>query len=322
MKTPELEKLRKITVDEKTTSATYARFSAEPFERGYGHTVGNALTRILLSSIEGSAISAVRIKGALHEFAVLKGVKEDVATIILNLKKIRLKMFSGDHETIYLKVKKEGVVTAKNIEPNANIEILNPDQVVANLDYGTTLEIEMEVTRGKGYVLADENKSGKGSANTILLDTLFSPIIKVNYEVENTRVEQITDYDKLIIEIWTDGSVSPQDALAYSAKILRNSVSIFTGPEKEEESIKLNPEEEKMKDLFSQPLGIMDLSVRSSNCLLGAGLKTVGDLVTKTEEEIMNYKNFGKKSMDEIKDKLKEMGLSLGMSGERNDQEL
>ena len=231
-------------------------------------------------------------------------------------------MFSGEHETIYLKVKKEGTVTAKSIEPNANIEILNSDQVIANLDYGTTLEIEMEVTRGKGYVLADENKSGKGSANTILLDTLFSPIIKVNYEVENTRVEQITDYDKLIIEIWTDGSVSPQDALAYSAKILRNSVSIFTGPEKEEESIKLNPEEEKMKDLFSQPLGIMDLSVRSSNCLLGAGLKTVGDLVTKTEEEIMNYKNFGKKSMDEIKDKLKEMGLSLGMSGERNDQEL
>ena len=322
MKTPELEKLRKITVDEKTASPTYARFSAEPFERGYGHTVGNALTRILLSSIEGSAISAVRIKGALHEFAVLKGVKEDVATIILNLKKIRLKMFSGEHETIYLKVKKEGSVTAKSIEPNANIEILNPDQVIANLDYGTTLEIEMEVTRGKGYVLADENKSGKGSANTILLDTLFSPILKVNYEVENTRVEQITDYDKLIIEIWTDGSVSPQDALAYSAKILRNSVSIFTGPEKEEESVSLNPEEEKIKDLLSQPLGIMDLSVRSSNCLLGAGLKTVGDLVTKTEEDIMNYKNFGKKSMDEIKDKLKEMGLSLGMSGEINDQEL
>jgi len=322
MKTPELEKLRKLAADEKTATTTYARFSAEPFERGYGHTIGNALTRILLSSIEGSAISAVRIKGALHEFAVLKGVKEDVATIILNLKKIRLKMFSGERETIYLKIKKEGPVTAKDIEPNSNIEILNPEQIIANLDHGTTLEVEMEVTRGKGYILADENKSGKGSANTILLDTLFSPIIKVNYEVENTRVEQITDYDKLIIEIWTDGSVSPQDALAYSAKILRNSLSIFTGPEKEEEFEKLNPEQEKLKELFSQPLGIMDLSVRSSNCLLGAGLKTVGDLVSKTEDEIMNFKNFGKKSLDEIKDKLKDMGLSLGMSGERNDQEL
>lgn len=322
MKTPELEKLRKITIDEKTATPYYARFSAEPFERGYGHTIGNALTRILLSSIEGSAISSVRIKGALHEFAVLKGVKEDVATIILNIKKIRLKMFSGDHETIYMKIKKEGPVTAKDIEENANIELLNPDQVIANLDHGTTLEIEMEVTRGKGYILADEYKSGKSSANTILLDTLFSPILKVNYEVENTRVEQITDYDKLILEIWTDGSVSPQDALAYSAKILRNSVTIFTGPEKEEEVVNLNPEEEKMKALFSQPLGIMDLSVRASNCLLGAGLKTVGDLVTKTEEDIMGYKNFGKKSMDEIKDKLKEMGLALGMTGVRNDQEL
>jgi DNA-directed RNA polymerase subunit alpha len=322
MKTPELEKLRRITVDEKTSMPTYARFTAEPFERGYGHTIGNALTRILLSSIEGSAISSVRIKGALHEFAVLKGVKEDVATVILNLKKIRLKMFSGEKETIYLKVKKEGPVTAKNIEPNANIEILNPDQIIANLDYGTSLEMEMEVTRGKGYVLADENKLGKGSANTILLDTLFSPIWKVNYEVENTRVEQITDYDKLIIEIWTDGSVVPQDALAYASKILRNSVSIFTGPEEEVAVVKLDPEQEKMKALFSQPIGIMDLSVRSSNCLIGAGLKTVGELVTKTEEEIMTFKNFGKKSLDEIKDKLKEMGLSLGMDGERNDQEL
>lgn len=322
MKTPELEKLRTLALDEKTAAPSYARFTAEPFERGYGHTIGNALTRILLSSIEGSAISSVRIKGALHEFAVLKGVKEDVATIILNLKKIRLKMFSGEKETIYLKVKKEGVVTAKDIEPNANIEILNPDQVIANLDFGTTIEIEMEVTRGKGYVLADENKSGKTSANTILLDTLFSPIIKVNYEVENTRVEQITDYDKLIIEIWTDGSVAPQDALTYAAKILRNSVSIFTGPEKEEEVIKLNPEQEKLNELLSQPLGIMDLSVGSSNCLLGAGLKTLGDLVSKTEDELIGYKNFGKKSMEEIKEKLKEMGLSLGMSGERNDQEL
>lgn len=314
MKTPDLEKLRRLTLDEKTATATYGRFIAEPFERGYGHTIGNSLRRILLSSLEGSAISAVRVKGALHEFAVLKGVKEDVATIILNLKKVRLKMFSAGPETILLKVKREGVVTAKDIESNANVEILNGDQVIANLDHGAELEIEMEITRGRGYILAEENKAGKHSANTIILDALFSPIIKVNNEVENTRVEQITNYDRLIMEIWTDGSVSPSDALAYSAKILRTTLTIFTGPE--QEPVKQAPtdaQEEKLKELLEQPLSIMDLSVRSANCLLAAGLKTIGDLVSKQEEDILSYKNFGKRSMQEIKDKLAELGLSLGM---------
>ncbi|MHB9156402.1 MAG: DNA-directed RNA polymerase subunit alpha, partial [Endomicrobiales bacterium] len=187
---------------------------------------------------------------------------------------------------------------------------------IANLDSGADLELEMEVTRGRGYVLAEENKSGKHSANTILMDALYSPIVKVNFEVENTRVEQITNYDRLILEILTDGSVQPADALAYSAKILKNTLTIFTGPEPE--PVKVTPtdvHEEKMKELLEQPLSIMDLSVRSANCLLAAGLKTIGDLVTKQEEEILSYKNFGKRSMQEIKDKLAELGLSLGMKG-------
>jgi DNA-directed RNA polymerase subunit alpha len=321
MKTPDLEKLRTLTLEERTATPMYGRFVAEPFDRGYGHTIGNALRRILLSSLEGSAISAVRVKGALHEFAVIKGVKEDVANIILNLKKVRLKMFTPGPETIYLKVKKEGEVTAKNIEPNSNIEILNPDQIIATLDHGAELEIEMEVTRGKGYVLAEEGKAGKHAANTIILDALFSPVTKVNYEVENTRVEQITNFDSLIVEIWTDGSVSPADALTFSAKILRNTLNIFTGPDAEPVHASAVPVgEEKQQELLDQPLSIMDLSVRSMNCLLAAGLETVNDLVTKNEEEIITYKNCGKRSVQEIKEKLTEMGLSLGRTeGADND---
>ncbi|MCB4792653.1 MAG: DNA-directed RNA polymerase subunit alpha [Elusimicrobia bacterium] len=320
MKTIDLEKLRRLELDEKTATPTYGRFIAEPFERGYGHTIGNALRRILFSSLEGSAISSIRIKGALHEFAVLKNVKEDVANIILNLKRIRLKMYTKGPETLFLKVKKHGLVTAKDIEPNANIEILTIDQPIATLDHGAELEIEMEVTRGKGYVVESENAQGKYTTNTIVLDALYSPIIKVNYEVENTRVEQITDYDKLILEIWTDGSVSPSDALAYSAKVLKNTLSIFTGPEPVVETVtQQEVQDEKLNELLKQPISIMDLSVRSYNSVTGAGLKTIGDLVIKQEEEILSFKNCGKRSITEIKEKLQELGLSLGMKGIEND---
>lgn len=322
MKTPDLEKLRTLTLDERTATPMYGRFVAEPFERGYGHTIGNALRRILLSSLEGAAISAVRVKGALHEFAVIKGVKEDVAGIILNLKKVRLKMFTPGPETIYLKVKKEGTVTAKSIEENANVEILNPEQVIATLDHGAELDIEMEVTSGRGYVLAEENKAGKHAANTITLDALYSPITKVNYEVENTRVEQITNYDSLIMEIWSDGSITPSDALIHAAKVMRNTLTIFTGPEAAPAPAEAAAAvESKQQELLDQPLSIMDLSVRSMNCLLAAGLETVNDLVTKSEEEIIAYKNCGKRSVQEIKEKLEAMGLSLaGTEGaETND---
>ena len=315
MKMPDLEKLRKLTLDEKTATEFYGRFTAEPFERGYGHTIGNSLRRILLSSLEGAAITSVKITGALHEFAVLKGVKEDVAQIILNLKKIRVKLHSDGPEKLYLKIKKAGKVTAKDIEKNANVEIMNQDQEIANIDNGTTLEMELEVSSGKGYVLADEIKSHKYSVGTIVLDALFSPITKVNYEVENTRVEQILNYDRLVMEIWSDGSVSPEDALIESAKILKNSLNIFTGvvPEQEEVEEVADKEDEKLTELLDQSLGIMDLSTRSSNSLKNAGIETLKELVQTKEEDMMNFDNFGKRSLEEIKEKLAELGLSLGM---------
>jgi DNA-directed RNA polymerase subunit alpha len=237
MKALDLKKIRKLTLDEKTAVKFYGRFSAGPFERGYGHTIGNSLRRILLSSLEGAAITSVKIAGAFHEFAVLKGVKEDVAQIVLNLKRIKVKLHSEGPEKLFLKVKKAGKVTAKDIETNASVEIMNLEQEIANIDNGTILEMELEVSLGKGYVLAEEMKSREYPVGTIILDSLFSPIIKVNYEVENTRVEQTLNYDKLIIEIWTEGSVSPKDALIQSAEVLRNSLSIFTdGAFKSEES--------------------------------------------------------------------------------------
>ncbi|MCL2390035.1 MAG: DNA-directed RNA polymerase subunit alpha [Endomicrobia bacterium] len=305
-------------LDEKTATNFYGRFTAEPFERGYGHTIGNSLRRILLSSLEGAAITSVKITGALHEFAVLKGVKEDVAQIVLNLKKIRVKLHSEMPEKLYLKVKKAGKVTAANIEKNANVEILNPGQEIANIDNGTVLEMELEVSSGKGYILAEELKSHKYAVGTIVLDSLFSPITKVNYEVENTRVEQTLNYDRLVMEIWTDGSVTPKDALIEAAKILRNSLTIFTGVIEDEGAVAepaANKEEEKGSDLLEQPLSIMDLSTRSSNSLKNAGLETIGDLVKVTEEDMMSFDNFGKRSLEEIKEKLAEMGLSLGMKG-------
>jgi DNA-directed RNA polymerase subunit alpha len=316
MKTPDLEKLRKLVLDEKTATPFYGRFTAEPFERGYGHTIGNSLRRILLSSLPGAAITSVRISDALHEFAVLKGVKEDVAQIVLNLKKIRVKLHCETPEKLYLKVKKAGKVTAADIEKNSNVEIMNLDQEIANIDNGTVLEMELDVTPGKGYVLSEELKTGKQPVGTIALDSLFSPITKVNYEVENTRVEQILNYDRLVLEIWTDGSVSPKDALTESAKILKNSLNIFTGAIPEEPAQTEEPiskEDEKVGEILEQSLGIMDLSTRSSNSLKNAGIETIKELVQIKEEDMMNFDNFGKRSLEEIKEKLAELGLSLGM---------
>ncbi|MBQ2219295.1 MAG: DNA-directed RNA polymerase subunit alpha, partial [Elusimicrobia bacterium] len=229
MKMPDLEKLKKLQLEEKTATKTFGRFIAQPFDRGYGNTIGNSLRRILLSSIEGAAITSVTIKGADHEYAVLKGVREDALQIVLNLKKIRVKLNSDGPEKIYLKVNKGGQVTAADIEKNASVEIMNPEQEIANIDAGTTLEMEMEVSKGRGYVRAESIKEHKYAANTIVMDALFSPITKVNYQVENTRVGQDLNYDRLVMEIWTDGSITPQDALIESAKILRNTLTIFTG---------------------------------------------------------------------------------------------
>lgn len=307
---------QRLEIDNATLTDNYGRFVAEPFEKGYGHTIGNSLRRILLSSLEGAAVTAVRIKGALHEFTSIKGVREDVIHIILNLKKLRLKLYSQGPETLRLKIRRQGEVYAKDIEPNNQVEILTPDLVIATLDDGVEFEMELEISKGRGYVPADRLKKDGQPLGTIPVDALFSPVSKVHYEVENARVGQMTDYDKLIVEIWTDGSVTPGDALAYSAKILKDSLTTFiTFDEEEVPPIQAQVKTEetaKLEELLSQPVDIIELSVRASNCLKVAKIKTIGELVSKTEDELLSYKNFGKKSLDEIRERLKEMGLTLG----------
>lgn len=315
MKMPDLEKLKKLQLEEKTATKTFGRFIAQPFERGYGHTIGNSLRRILLSSIEGAAITSVNIIGAQHEYAVIKGVREDVLQIILNLKKIRVKLNVAGPEMLHLKVNKAGQITAKDIEKNASVEILNPEQEIANIDAGTTLEMEIEVSKGKGYVFASDIKEHKYSAGTIVTDALFSPVTKVNYEVENTRVDQALNYDRLVMEIWTDGSISAQDALIQSAKILRNSLTIFTGEassETEEQVVEeQSKQEDKTEELKAQSISILDLSTRASNSLKNAEIETIGQLISYSEIDLMEFDKFGKTSLTEIKKKLEEIGLSL-----------
>jgi DNA-directed RNA polymerase subunit alpha len=311
MKALDLEKLRKLVLDEKTATEFYGRFSAGPFERGYGHTIGNSLRRILLSSLEGAAVTSVKITGALHEFAILKGVKEDVAQIILNLKKIRVKLRSEGPEKLYLKVKRAGKVTAKDIEANTSVEIMSPEQEIANIDNETVLEMELEVSLGKGYVLAEEMKSREYSVGTIPLDSLFSPIIKVNYEVENTRVEQTLNYDRLIIEIWTDGSISPKEALRQSAEILKNSLVIFTNSIFKSE--KISADKEERDEILNRPVDVIGVSAKTLKSLKSAGIETVEDLLRIKEEDLLNFNNLSKRSSEEIKNKVRELCLSFGM---------
>ncbi|OGS20391.1 MAG: DNA-directed RNA polymerase subunit alpha [Elusimicrobia bacterium RIFOXYA2_FULL_39_19] len=301
----------------------YGKFIAEPFESGYGHTIGNSLRRILLSSIEGAAITSCKIKGTSnfvvrHEYDSIKNVKEDVMQILLNLKKIRFKMYSNGPEVLTLSMKGEKNVTAKDIEHNPNIEVINPDQEIATMEAGGSLDIELEIGRGRGYFFAEQNKKTSHAIDVIPMDSLFSPVVKVNYEVENARVAHRTDYDKLIIEIWTDGSILPADVLAYSAKILRDSLNIFLKPDAREENEKpvSNVEfiqKEKLEELLNQPVEILGLSSRPINCLKSSQIKILKELVEKTEEELVNLRNLGKRSIDEIKEKLAEQNLKLGM---------
>lgn len=316
MKTSNLKKLEKLQLEESTASKTFGRFFAQPFERGYGHTIGNSLRRILLSSIEGSAITSVNVTGASHEYSVIKGVREDVLQIMLNLKKVRVRLTGEGPERLILKVSKAGAVKAKDIEKNAAVEILNPDQEIANIDAGATLEMELEVSKGKGYVLAGDVKNHKYTAGTIVMDALFSPVTKVNYEVENTRVDQSYNYDKLIMEVWTDGSITPQDALIESAKVLQASLAIFTGVAsvakevEPAEPVEAKPED-KTEEVKSQPISILDLSTRASNGLKNEGIETIGELVKYSEDELLGLDKFGQNSLKEIKKKLDEIGLTL-----------
>lgn len=309
---------QRLEIDQATLTDQYGKFVAEPFERGYGHTIGNSLRRILLSSMEGAAVSAVRVKGAMHEFTSLKGIREDVIHIIMNLKKLRVKLYNDGPETLRLKIQRAGEIYAKDIEANSQVEILTPDLVIATLDHGVEIEMEMEVSKGRGYVPAERLKKEGQPLGTIPVDALFSPVSKVHYEVENARVGQMTDYDKLVLEIWTDGSVTPGDALAYSAKILKDSVTTFITFDEEEVApiqAQIKSEESaKIDELLQQQVDIIELSVRASNCLKVAKIKTIGELVSKSEDELLSYKNFGKKSLDEIRERLKEMGLGLGRS--------
>lgn len=323
MRLKDFQMPRKLIYDEESSSDTYSKFMAEPFEKGYGHTIGNSIRRILLSSLEGAAVTGVKIKGVMHEFSTIPGVVEDVTQIILNLKSLRFKLYSEGPERIYLKATKKGEVTAKDIELNSNIEILNPSTHIATLDKDTNLEMEIEISKGRGYLPAERNPRANQELGVISVDAIFTPVLRVNYNVENARVGRSIDYDRLILEIWTDGSVKPVDSLAYAAKILKDSLNIFIGfeeqPEEEEKPPEKDKTEEALESVLALPVNIIELTVRSINCLNRAKIKIIEDLVKQTEDKLLGFRNFGKKSLNEIKKKITELGkqkgveLSLGM---------
>jgi DNA-directed RNA polymerase subunit alpha len=307
---------KRLEVEKETLTPTYGRFTAEPFERGFGITIGNSLRRILLSSLQGGAITSLKVDGVLHEFSTIPGTKEDITEIILNLKEVRLKLHTEGPKTIRVKAEGPKVLKAGDILTGDAVEILNPDHYIATLSRDGKLSMEMVVKTGRGYVSAERNKEEGQPIGTIPMDAIFSPIKKVNYTVTNARVGQITDYDKLILEVWTDGSLNPEEAVAHAAKILKDQLSIFITFEEEEEEVSY-PEDEEEKEAFNENLlrsvDELELSVRSANCLKHANIKLIGDLVQRTEAEILATKNFGRKSLNEIKEILTEMGLSLGM---------
>ncbi|MEW6542046.1 MAG: DNA-directed RNA polymerase subunit alpha [Nitrospirota bacterium] len=305
----------RVEADKETLSPTYGKFTAEPFERGFGTTIGNSLRRVLLSSLTGAAVTTVRIEGVLHEFSTIPGVTEDVTAIILNVKSLRVKLHTDKPKTVRLRKKGPGEAKASDIIHDADLTVLNPDLHIATLDKEAVLDMEIVVKPGRGYVPAERNKEEGLPIGVIAVDSIYSPVKRVNFQVENARVGRVTDYDKLVLDIWTDGSIAPQDALSTAAGILREHVNIFINPEelgeakpavrKEEEKRELN------KNLF-RSVNELELSVRAANCLKNANIKTIADLVQKTEAEMLKTKNFGKKSLNEIKEILTEMGLSLG----------
>src|SRR5882762_877510 len=309
-----------LTKDESTATDTYAKFTAEPFEAGYGHTVGNSLRRVLLSSLEGAAITAANITGAQHEFATLPGVVEDLTDIVLNLKKVKFKLDGQDHEPkkLSLSVNKEGQVTAGDIQTIQGFEVLNPKQIICTLDKKHKFDAELDVRVGRGFATSEENKRADQPIGLIPIDSIFSPVTRVKYAVENTRVGQITDYDKLILEIWTDGRITPDDALKQSASILKHHLDVFDrvsqeSYEFESQAAEVSEEQNKLRKLLNMSVNEIELSVRAANCLNNANITTVGELAMKTEQEMLKYRNFGKKSLNEIKEKLEALGLSLGM---------
>ncbi len=311
----ELIKPKWIEIDQDSHTKCYGKFICEPLERGFGITIGNSLRRILLSSLQGAAIVSVKFDGVLHEFSTIPGMREDVADVILNLKEIKLKIVDAEECVVNLNREGEGEVRAGDIETHGLAEILNPDKYIATLNKEGNLNMEMVVKTGKGYVPAEKGKKKGLPIGVILMDAAFSPIEKVNYVITNARVGQITDFDKLTLEVWTDGSVSSEDAVAYAAKILKEQMNPFINFEEEPEPVEVEEEEteEKLNENLFRPVSELELSVRSANCLKNANITLIGELVQKTESEMLKTKNFGRKSLNEIKSILEEMGLSLGM---------
>lgn len=312
----DLIKPKRLQIESDSLSDTFGKFKAEPFERGFGTTLGNALRRVLLSSLQGAAITSVRIKGVLHEFSTIPGVTEDVTDIILNLKGVLLKLHGNEGRNIRIVKKGAGLITAGDIVTDSHVEVLNPDHHILTCSKEADVEIDMVVAMGKGYVPAERNRDEKAPVGTIPIDAIFSPIKKVNFTVTNARVGQITDFDKLNLEVFTDGSVRADDAVAYGAKILKEQLQIFINFDEEAETqgVDENEEGRKINENLYRSVDELELSVRSANCLKNANIHLIGDLVQRSEAEMLKTQNFGRKSLNEIKDILAEMGLSLGLA--------
>ncbi len=314
------QKPKRLAVDAETLTEKYGKFSAQPFERGFGTTIGNALRRTLLSSIEGAAVTAVRIEGVLHEFQSIAGVVEDATDIVLNLKQVPFKLNGEGPKALYLRADQPGIVTSGMIEADGDVEILDKDIYIATVSEGGRLDMEMRLKRGRGYVSADKNFDPDLGLGFIPVDSVHSPVRRVNYVVEAARLGQITDYDKLTLEVWTNGAVAPADAIGLSAKLLKDHMNIFINFEEELEA-EAHGEESRgylRNDNLNRSVEELELSVRSYNCLKNANIQTIGELVQKTEAEMLKTKNFGRKSLNEIKEILAQMGLSLGMKIDEN----
>ena len=310
-----------LVSNEETATDTYAQFIAEPFERGYGHTIGNSLRRVLLSSLEGAAITSVKISGVQHEFSSLPGVVEDVTDIVLNLKKVKFSHHEKEPRILVIKVEKEGIVTAGDILADHIYDVVNKDQIICTLDKKVKFDCEFEVRVGRGFSTGDENKRKDQPIGVIAIDSIFSPVTRVKYAVETTRVGQMTEYDKLVIDVWTDGRITPPDALLQASSILRHHLDVFVNYDEnavnfEEAPAESSEENAALKKLLNMSVNEIELSVRAANCLNNANITTVGQLAMKSEAEMLKYRNFGKKSLNEIKDKLVELGLGLGLSFE------
>jgi len=311
-----------VELDESTYTTTYGRFIVQPLERGYGVTIGNAMRRVLLASLTGAAITTLKVDGVLHEFSTIPGVVEDVSDIVLNLKAIRIKLMNRKPDTINLQLKGPGIVTAADIQKgNTDFEILNPDQHIATLEDDANFNMELEIRRGRGYVAAEENRVPDQPIGTIPIDAIYSPIRNVTYKVENTRIGQRTDYEKLILEITTDGSITPDDALSITGRILKDHIQLFINfdikAKEEEATQEIDEEALRIRKLLKKSVDELELSVRSANCLKEAKIRTIADLVAKDEAEMLKFKNFGRKSLTELTEILKEHGLEFGMDVER-----